>query len=124
VASIREAIVQFRDGYFDLILLGHSIPVESRERITFLIRASDSRIPVVCITDDPCGHDSFADATIHDDGDDLPQVIEKLASLSKEGCISEAREADGEDRPYLMGDVRALQMLWPRKPSTAGGGIR
>ncbi len=38
--SIREAIVQLRDGDFDLILLDDSIPVESRERLTLLIRSS------------------------------------------------------------------------------------
>jgi CheY-like chemotaxis protein len=42
--SIREGIVQLRDGDFDLILLDHSLPIESRERLTFLIRASGSRI--------------------------------------------------------------------------------
>ena len=42
--SIREAIVQFRDGDFDVLLLGDSIPIEDRERLTPLIRASGSRI--------------------------------------------------------------------------------
>jgi len=51
--SIREAIVQLRGGNFDLILLDHSIPIESRDRLTFLIRASGSGIPVVSIRDSP-----------------------------------------------------------------------
>lgn len=76
--SIRDAIVQFRDGDFDLILLYHSIPVESRERLTFLIRASGSRTPVVCVTDSPGGHDSFADATIRNDPNDLLKAIGEL----------------------------------------------
>ena len=42
--SIREAIVQLGDGDLDLILLGDSVPIESRERLTFLIRASRSQI--------------------------------------------------------------------------------
>lgn len=76
-ASIREAIVQLRDGDFDLILMGHCIPIESRERLTFLIRASRSQIPVVCVTDSP-GNASFADATICDESDDLLRMIEEL----------------------------------------------
>ena len=112
--SIREAIVQFRDGDFDLILLGHSIPFESRERLTFLIRASSARIPVVCVTDSPGGHDSFADATVRNEGDDLLQVIELLVSRSKSACDSAACEADDKPVLHLLKDVRTLQMLWPR----------
>ena len=76
--SIREAILQFRDGDFDLIILDHSIPIESRERLTFLIRATGSQIPVVCVADSPGGHYSFADATIGNEPDDFLQVIREL----------------------------------------------
>ena len=62
--SIREAIGHFRYGDFDLVLLGHSISPDNRERFTLLIRASGSRTPVISITDSPKGHDSFADLTI------------------------------------------------------------
>lgn len=77
-ASIREAMVQFWGGDFDLILLSHSIPIESRERLTFLIRASGSRKPLVCVTDLPGDHDRFADATIRNEPDHLLQVIGEL----------------------------------------------
>ena len=123
VVSIREAIVQFRDGDFDLILLGYSIPIESRERLTFLIRASGSRIPVICISDSPGDHDVFADATVRNEGNDLLQVIEEL-SATRNGLGSESCEADERPQPHLMGDMRTLQMLWPRRTSKPGGGIR
>lgn len=119
--SIREAIVQFRDGDFDLILLGHSIPIESRERLTFLIRACGARIPVVYVTDSSGCQDSFADATVCNEGEDLLQVIKQLASRSQEGSGDEVRESDCEARPHLMGDVRTLQMLWPRNASKPRG---
>jgi CheY-like chemotaxis protein len=45
--SIKEAISPLRDGDFDLVLLGYSIPAVSRERLTFLIRSTGSQIPVV-----------------------------------------------------------------------------
>jgi DNA-binding response OmpR family regulator len=64
VKSIREAIIHLREGDFDLVLLGHSIPTDSRERFAFLTRATGSRTPVISITDSPKGHDSFADLTI------------------------------------------------------------
>jgi hypothetical protein len=58
----------FKGGDFDLILLGN-LPVESRERLTFLVRSSGSRVPVVCIRE--FGHDSFADATVRCEPDHL-----------------------------------------------------
>jgi len=125
VASIREAIVQFRDGDFDLILLGCSIPTESRERMTFLIRTSGSRIPVVCVADTSGGHDSFADATIRNEGDDLLQVVEELlAARSENACGRTAHNADEGPQFHLLGEMRTIQMLWPRKPSRRGGGAR
>src|SRR6185503_3134932 len=60
--SIREAIVHFKNGDFDLVLLGCSIPSDGRERLTFLLRASGSRVPVVCVTDISSDCDSFVDA--------------------------------------------------------------
>ena len=62
--SIREAVAHFRNGDFDLVLLGRLIPADSRERLTFLIRASGSRTPVVCVADSSGESDTFADATI------------------------------------------------------------
>ncbi len=76
--SIREAIVQIRDGDFDLVLLGHSIPADSRERLTFLIRAIGSQTPVVSITDCSTGCDSFADATVGNEPSKLLNSIEEL----------------------------------------------
>jgi DNA-binding response OmpR family regulator len=76
--SIREAIVHLREGDFDLVLLGHSIPTDSRERFTFLIRASGSHTPVVSITDSSTECDSFADATIGNEPASLLKSIREL----------------------------------------------
>jgi DNA-binding NtrC family response regulator len=76
--SIREAIVQLRDGDFDLVLLFHSIPPESRERLTFLIRSSGMRVPVIYVADSSSSHDSFADATIRNEPDNLLRGIGEL----------------------------------------------
>jgi DNA-binding response OmpR family regulator len=76
--TIREGIAQFHEGDFDLVLLSHSLPAESRERLAFLIRASGSRVPVVCVSDSSSGCDTFADATIQSGPDYLLQGIENL----------------------------------------------
>jgi DNA-binding NtrC family response regulator len=78
IGSIREAIVHIRDGNFDLVLLGRSIPADSRERLTFLIRASNSRIPVVCISDSASDCFSFADATIRDEPNKLLKDVGEI----------------------------------------------
>lgn len=81
--SIREAIGHIKDGDFDLILLGHAIPTNSRERLTFLIRSSGSRTPVVCVADSSTEHDSFADATIRNEPASLLQSIGEV--MAKQG---------------------------------------
>jgi hypothetical protein len=89
--SIREAIGHFRYGDFDLVLLGHAIPTDSRERLTFLIRASGSRTPVVCVTDSSTDCDSFADATLKNEPSNLLQGIgELLAERAKPPAPSRA----------------------------------
>ncbi len=47
--SISEAMDLFEAGDFDLVLLGHSVPGEKRERLISLIRASGSGIPIASI---------------------------------------------------------------------------
>ena len=69
--NIREAIEHFKAGDFDLVLLGDTISAENKERLTFLIRASGSRTPVVCIANSSVAYASFADATLRNDSDVL-----------------------------------------------------
>ena len=66
-ASIKEGIDYFRAGDFDLVLMGHSIPAESKRRLAYLIRATGAQTPVVSIEKSPQASDPFADATIHND---------------------------------------------------------
>lgn len=76
--SIREAIEWFRVGDFDLVLLGGSIPAESRERLTFLIRASGSSAPVISVKSSSINCDSFADTAI-DSGAGI--VVRRIAEV-------------------------------------------
>jgi DNA-binding NtrC family response regulator len=82
VISIREAIERFKGGDFDLVLLGHSIPQENRERLTFLIRASGSRVPVASIGESFGDCDSFADATFGNEPVELLLAMGELVTKS------------------------------------------
>lgn len=86
--SIRDAIVHFKDGDFDLVLLGSSIPADSRERLTFLIRASGSRVPVVCIADSSCDGDDFVDATIKDEPIMILEEIKEIVANQARASVS------------------------------------
>ena len=95
VASIREAIDHFKNGDFDLVLLGHSLSDDCRERLTFLIRSLGSRVPVVCIAKFAGCFDTFADATLQGESNELLQGMGELmarsASTPKAGSARQAK---------------------------------
>jgi DNA-binding response OmpR family regulator len=76
--SIKEAISHFKAGDFDLVLLGHAIPAEARERLTFLIRATGSNVPVVSMAGSLGYGESFVDATLGADPSVLLAGMENL----------------------------------------------
>ena len=76
--TVRDAIDHFKAGDFDLVLLGHRVPAESREQLAFLIRKSGSQIPVVSVTNSAGGYDAFADATLIDEPNALLEGIGRL----------------------------------------------
>jgi DNA-binding response OmpR family regulator len=78
VASIKKAIDHFKAGDFDLVLLGNSISLESKERLTFLIRSSGSYTPVVCIANPTGDRNCFADATLNNDSSEFLKGIDEL----------------------------------------------
>lgn len=122
--SIREAIGHIRDGDFDLILLGHSIPIDSWERLTFLIRANGSRTPVVSITDSSTGCDSFADATVRNEPSDLLQSIgELMAERAKSPRQVEPCRALQHER-HRHGVFKSEGMFEKVKPAEATGGLK
>ena len=65
--SIRDAIDHVKAGDFDLVLLDHSISVEDKEKLTFMIRASGSQAPVVSAAHSSGDSHSSADATLKND---------------------------------------------------------
>jgi hypothetical protein len=93
--SIRDAIDNIRYGDFDLVLMGDSIRLCDRERLTFLIRALSSCVPVVCVTDSPSDCAAFADATVKNDPIQLLQ------------CVGELLAAQAGKRAANRGIIRA-----------------
>jgi hypothetical protein len=78
VRTVKEAVTRFHAGDFDIILLGDSVSLENRERLTFLIQAAGSQTPVVCIEDQRCECESFADANSEQQLNELVTGIQKL----------------------------------------------
>jgi DNA-binding response OmpR family regulator len=78
--TIQEAISQYHAGDFDIVLLDDSIALEDRERLAFLVRASGSRTPVVCMGDRPSECESFADASY---GNDFRELLEGIKEILK-----------------------------------------
>ena len=81
--SLKEAVNQFLNGDFDLVLLDNSLPPQDRDRITSLIRVSGSRTPVVSIasgtfaTENGHSH-SLVDATFDEHPDNLLRGIRSV----------------------------------------------
>lgn len=48
-SSVAESIDLFPTSDFDLVLLCHSIPIEDRDRLTSIIRAGGSHIPIYTV---------------------------------------------------------------------------
>ena len=76
--TVRDAIDHFKAGDFDLVLLGHSISLENKERLTSLIRASGSNTPVASFASSPEDRHTFADATLTNDPRALIKGIKEL----------------------------------------------
>jgi len=95
--SIRDAIDHIRYGDFDLVLMGDSIRLGDRERLTFLIRALGSRVPVLCVTDSSSDSATFADATINNEPVRLLHCIREL--LAAQAGKPAANAAMSPDRP-------------------------
>jgi hypothetical protein len=82
--SIREVIDHFKAGDFDLVLLGSSIPIENRERLTFLIRSLGSHVPVAFIAESSGDSDCFADATLRTAPKELLTGMRELVARRRE----------------------------------------
>ncbi|MGA3045935.1 MAG: hypothetical protein ABSD67_04895 [Terracidiphilus sp.] len=91
VWSIREAIDHFKTGDFDLVLLGHSLAAESKERLASLIHRSGSRTPVISIGSSSGDSDAFADATLVNEPANLQAGIADFLARQSRFPMAQAR---------------------------------
>jgi CheY-like chemotaxis protein len=83
--SLKKAVVRFRDGDFDVVLLCHSIPGVDRERLVRSIREHTSRTPIVSIATTLGQRDLFADATLDSDPGELLNGLHDVLSKKPVG---------------------------------------
>jgi CheY-like chemotaxis protein len=108
-ASVAEAVDRFRSGDFDLLVLCHSIPAIERGRLTCLIRASGSRIPVVAVSARQYQWDDFADVTLDHDPQEFLRGVEAVL-LGQAGAWTTGMDLSGE-KQETPGSERSFGVL-------------
>jgi DNA-binding response OmpR family regulator len=88
--TLGQAMDEFLQGDFDLVLLCHSIPENTRERLVDVLRKHTSRTPIVSVASFEGQFDAFADATIEND----PTLL--IASLRK--IVTRNRDSSGGEQ--------------------------
>jgi CheY-like chemotaxis protein len=92
-SSVKEGVGRLQAGDFDLVILCHSIPAKERERLSCLIRASGSHIPIVSIAGTQGQHDAFANATLG--GSDTKKLLSDLRETLNRAAKGVAGEIRG-----------------------------
>ena len=88
--SLKKAVARFREEDFDLVLLCHSIPAQDRERLTRLLREHTSRTPIVSVSCSVSALDSFADATLGNEPEELILGLRELL-VKKTAIVPDCR---------------------------------
>jgi hypothetical protein len=95
-SSVKEAADQFQAGNFDLVIQCNSIPVQDREGLTCLIRASGSLTPVICVAKTSGQQDAFPNATL--DENNPNQFLISIREVLSEAVKRPARRAESGDK--------------------------
>lgn len=93
--SIDEAIKSFHEGDFDLVLVCPSIPPKEKNSLSRWIRASGSRVPVVCVSGRFRQDGEFAGVRVDSDPAALLWGIREMLINAE---TSAARSAAGDDK--------------------------
>jgi CheY-like chemotaxis protein len=77
--SIKEALYLLRGGDFDVIVLCHTVSTEDCQRLTSIVRASGSRIPIVSVASRGPGEEkSITDAVFDKDPAEFFRSLEDV----------------------------------------------
>jgi CheY-like chemotaxis protein len=83
--SVQEAVYLLQGGDFDVIVLCHTLPQKDCERLTAIVRASGSRIPILHVPEFASGeHDAIAGAAHGDDSVEFLKPLEDLLSADSQ----------------------------------------
>lgn len=89
--SAMEAMRMFLASAFDLVIVCHSVPAESRRALTNLVHSHSSSIPVILVTMFP-EQDLLVDAII--DGqpaklvEQIPQILDRCTAATPETALN------------------------------------
>jgi DNA-binding NtrC family response regulator len=100
--SVNAAIDEFREGDFDLVLIGQSIEAERRERLTSMIRDTGSQVPVVCVAEPSSYFNTLAVAAAESGQRYMMQSIGDLVANRKKP-VARASAVDSERLRRLAG---------------------
>jgi CheY-like chemotaxis protein len=115
--SVKEAVDIFLTGSFDIVLLDNSLPIKDRDRLTCLIRASGSRIPVVSVAPEYSHADYFADAMLESDPNKLLMGIRRVLLKTAKMSADAFKTEDKGHGPKAAPVVRGLESLLPDMPT-------
>jgi hypothetical protein len=62
--SVANALECIRNGDFDLVVLGNSVPLYDKKRLTVFVRSMGIRVRIISVSYFPNGCAEFADATV------------------------------------------------------------
>ncbi len=81
--SVANALECIRNGDFDIVLLGNSVPLYDKKRLTVFVRSLGIPVRIISVTDFPADCADYADATVTSEPHKLLQCIgEVLAGLA------------------------------------------
>ncbi|MEO8726200.1 MAG: hypothetical protein ABI383_08755 [Acidobacteriaceae bacterium] len=84
-SSVPEAVRMFLAGDYDLVIVCHSVPADSRRALTNLVHSHSSSVPVILVTIVP-EQDLFVDAIV--DGEaaklvaEIPQILSRWVPMT------------------------------------------
>ncbi len=99
--SVNAAIDEFREGDFDLVLIGQSVELERRERLTSMIRETGSQVPVACVAETSSYFSTLARASAESGQLHMMRSIGDLVGQKKP--VARASAVDSERLRRLAG---------------------
>lgn len=112
--SIQEAVERFPQGDFDLVLLCQSVPAQQKNRLVNWIRASGSRVPVVCVSRNLDPGNAVIGVAVSTEPGSLLQGIREALINAEKSAVETAAFRDQQEVTATQG----------KKPPAASGAVQ